>query len=101
MIVLVARALPRPEFLAAVVWDQGSGRQTAGHLAWGLAVSHREDKPPSDRVALDDRYFQHGASVKAPAVEEPREILCGLVSGSLAQAAPVPTRRFVGGTDRA
>ena len=88
-------------FLAAVVRDQGSGRQTAGQLAWAPAVSHREDKPSSDGVALVDRYFKHGASVKAPALEEPREIHGGLVSRSLAAAALVPTYWFVGGTDRA
>jgi hypothetical protein len=89
------------EFLAAVVRHQGSGRQTAGQLAWGPAVSHREDEPSSDGVALVDRYFKHGAGVKAPALEELREIQGGLVARSLAAAAVVPTCWFVGGTDRA
>jgi hypothetical protein len=101
-IVSVMRASCRSgEFLAAVVRDQGSGRQTAGQLAWASAVSHRKDKPSSDGVALVDRYFKYGASVQAPALEEPPEIEGGLVSRSVAVAGLVPTCWFVGGTDRA
>jgi len=101
-IVSVIRASCRSgEFLAAVVRDQGSGRQTAGQLAWAPAVSHRKDKPSSDGVALVDRYFKYGASVEAPALEEPREIEGGLVSRLVAVAGLVPTYLFVVGTDRA
>jgi hypothetical protein len=99
-IVPVTRALLRPELLAAVVRDEGSGCQAAGHFAWAPAGSHLEDKPPSDRVALDDRHFKYRASVKAPAVDESREILRGVISGALAAAALVPTLRFAVGTDR-